>query len=416
MARAIIVVLDSVGIGGAPDAASYGDEGADTVGHIAEACARGEADRAGLREGSLRLPHLAALGLGEACRLASGRVPPGLAGSVQPRGRYGCAAEVSKGKDTPSGHWELAGVPVPFEWGYFPKTRPSFPPELVSELCGRAGLPGILGDCHASGTAIIDELGHAHIATGKPICYTSADSVFQIAAHEEAFGLDRLYEACEVARPLVDRWNIGRVIARPFTGDSARGFTRTAHRRDYAVPPPSPTVLQHASDAGRDVVTVGKIGDIFAHCGTGRILKAENNNGLFDRTLEGIESLREGGLLFANFIDFDTVYGHRRDIAGYAAALEAFDARLPELENAMGPGDVLVITADHGCDPTWLGTDHTREQVPILVGGSAVVPGSMGQRTTFADVAATVALHLDLPLPDSGAPIPLQSEANPQHH
>ena len=397
MTRAIILVLDSVGIGSAPDAALYGDEGADTVGHIAEACARGAADRDGLRRGGLHLPHLSQLGLGEACRLATGRVPPGLGAKSHPRGRYGCAVEMSKGKDTPSGHWELAGVPVPFDWGYFPRTRPCFPPDLVAELCRRADVSGILGNCHASGTAIIAELGEEHMRTGRPICYTSADSVFQIAAHEESFGLERLYRMCEVARPLVDPLCIGRVIARPFVGTSSKDFLRTGNRRDYAVPPPSPTLLDRATQHGRDVVTVGKIADIFAHSGTGRVLKANGNVALFDRTLEGLASLAEGGLLVTNFIDFDTIHGHRRDAAGYADALETFDARLPQLEAALDAGDLVVMTADHGCDPTWAGTDHTREQVPILAFGPSVTAGPIGRRSTFADVAATISAHLDLP-------------------
>src|SRR5579883_1378666 len=234
MPRAFVLVLDSVGVGAAPDAARYGDEGADTVGHIAEVCARGAADRDGLRGGPLRLPNLVRLGLGEACRLATGRIPPGLDVGAPDLGRYGCAQEISKGKDTPSGHWELAGVPVPFDWGYFPRTRPCFPPTLISDLCERAALPGILGNCHASGTRIIAELGDEHISTGRPICYTSADSVFQIAAHEEIFGLERLYRVCEIARGLMDPLNIGRVIARPFIG-SPPNFQRTANRRDYAV-------------------------------------------------------------------------------------------------------------------------------------------------------------------------------------
>jgi phosphopentomutase len=394
MPRAIILVLDSVGIGSAPDASRYGDEGADTVGHIAEACTRGAGDRDGLRSGPLSLPNLSRLGLGEACRMASGRVPPGIAAATDPQGRYGCAVEVSKGKDTPSGHWEIAGVPVPFDWGYFPRTTPCFPAELISELCRRADLPGILGNCHASGTEIIARLGEDHVRSGRPICYTSADSVFQIAAHEQTFGLDRLYAVCQIARQLIDPLNIGRVIARPFIGASAADFSRTSNRRDYAVPPPSPTILDRATAAGRDVITVGKIGDIFAHSGTGRVLKADGNDALYDCTLEGIAALADGGLLFANFIDFDTIHGHRRDVAGYAASLEAFDARLPELDNRLRPGDLVVITADHGCDPTFRGTDHTREQVPILAFGPDISPRRIGRRDTFADVAATVAAHL----------------------
>ena len=270
--RALILVLDSVGIGFAPDAERYGDAGADTVGHIATACARGEADTDD-RAGPLRLPNLARLGLWQACEIAGAAAPRAGESTANVIGRFGSACEVSKGKDTPSGHWEIAGVPVHFDWGYFPRTRPCFPPALIASLCERAGLPGILGDCHASGTDIIAELGDEHMRTGRPICYTSADSVFQIAAHEEAFGLERLYRVCAVARELIEPLNIGRVIARPFVG-AAGGFSRTANRRDYSVPPPSPTLLDVATAEGRDVVTIGKIGDIFAHSGTGRVLKA----------------------------------------------------------------------------------------------------------------------------------------------
>jgi len=395
MPRALILVLDSVGIGAAPDATAYGDAGADTVGHIAETCASGDADSS-RRRGALHLPILTELGLGEACRLATGRVPPGLGATVAPDARFGCAAEVSKGKDTPSGHWEIAGVPVPFEWGYFPRTVPCFPPAVVETFCKRADLPGILGDRHASGTQIIEELGEEHLRSGKPICYTSADSVFQIAAHEDTFGLPRLYGVCAIARELVDALRIGRVIARPFTGTNARNFARTGNRRDYSVPPPSPTILDAATAAGRDVISVGKIADIFAHSGTGRVLKGNGNAALFEQTLHGVATLEDGGLLFANFIDFDTIYGHRRDPGGYAAALESFDACLPELIHRVKADDLVIITADHGCDPTWSGTDHTREQVPILAIGATAASGSMGRRATFADIAQTVAQHLEL--------------------
>jgi phosphopentomutase len=285
---------------------------------------------------------------------------------------------------------------VAFDWGYFPNTTPSFPPALVEALCREAKLPGILGDRHAPGTDIIAELGEEHVRTGKPICYTSVDSVLQIAAHEEAFGLERLYEVCRTARRLVDPLNIGRVIARPFAGASAHNFARTANRRDYATPPPERTILDCAEADGRDVITVGKIADIFAHRATGRVLKGAGNEALFDRTIEGAQALSNGGLLFANFIDFDTEYGHRRDVAGYAAALEAFDRRLPELDRVLRADDLVIITADHGCDPTFRGTDHTREQVPVLAYG-AVPAGAIGARASYADVAATVARRLDLP-------------------
>lgn len=403
MGRAFMIVLDSVGIGGAPDAADFGDAGADTVGHIAEACARGAGDRPGLRQGALHLPNLVALGLGESSRLASGRVPPGLEMNGPPHGRFGCAREVSKGKDTPSGHWELAGVPVRFAWGYFPRTIPSFPQELVDELCARGGIAGILGDKHASGTEIIEELGEEHIRSGKPICYTSADSVLQIAAHETAFGLERLYELCRVARTIADRYRIGRVIARPFTGSSRGDFVRTGNRRDFSVPPPAPTILDRATEEGRDVITVGKIADIFAHSGAGRVLKASGNDAMFDKMLEGVSSLADGGFLFANFVDFDSEFGHRRDVAGYAAALERFDAQLSRLQSLLREGDLAIVTADHGCDPTWRGSDHTREQVPILAFGPSVRPHCIGPRQTFADVGATVAAHLKLKPPDAGS-------------
>jgi phosphopentomutase len=400
--RAMIVVLDSVGIGAAPDAALYGDEGSDTVGHIAEACARGKADD-DRREGPLHLPNLVELGLGAACHLATGRTPPGLGQHGLTNPNCGCATEQSKGKDTPSGHWELAGVPVPFDWGYFPRTTPCFPQPLIDALCTQAELPGIIGNCHASGTAIIAELGERHMQTGEPICYTSADSVFQIAAHEKTFGLDRLYRVCAIARRLVDPLNIGRVIARPFTGSSRSDFSRTYHRRDFAVPPPAPTILDLAEEDNRDVISIGKIDDIFAHRGTGRNKRGQNNDALFDRTLEALNELADGGLLFANFVDFDTVFGHRRDVIGYAAALEALDIRLPKLLNRLRSDDLLIITADHGCDPTWSGTDHTREQVPILVAGSR--PDDLiGRRQSFADVGASIACHLELPPLRHGMP------------
>lgn len=398
----MILVLDSVGVGAAPDAALYGDEGSDTVGHIAEACALGRADNR-QREGPLHLPNLVELGLGEACRLATGRIPPALQQRGLIRPNCGCASERSKGKDTPSGHWEIAGVPVTLDWGYFPDTIPCFPQHLIEALCAEAELPGIIGDCHASGTAIIAALGERHMQTGEPICYTSADSVFQIAAHEQTFGVDRLYQVCAVARCLVDPLNIGRVIARPFTGSSRCDFKRTHHRRDFAVPPPEPTILDVAQENHRDVISIGKIDDIFAHRGTGRNKRGQNNDALFEKTLEGWSELADGGLLFANFIDFDTIFGHRRDVAGYAAALEAIDAQMPELLNRLEADDLLVITADHGCDPTWPGTDHTREQVPILV-ASGRTDTAIGRRQSFADIGASVARHLELrPLPHGTA-------------
>ena len=396
MSRAFLLVLDSLGVGGAPDAQAYGDIGADTLGHIAEQCASIDAEQAGTRTGPLRVPHLARLGFGECCRTATGRAPPGLEISQWQHGRAGCAAEISTGKDSQSGHWEIAGTPVEFEWGYFPRTEPCFPADLIAALCRRCGFSGILGNRHASGTQIIEELGEAHLSTGQPICYTSADSVFQIAAHEERFGLERLYRVCEIARELANPLRVGRVIARPFVGSSKHSFVRTANRRDYGVTPPDKTLLRCASDAGREVVSVGKIGDLFCHDATGRELKGGDNHGVFDCMVDAMTQLQDGGLLLANFVDFDTLHGHRRDPIGYAAALEEFDARLPEFCDRLRPGDLAIITADHGCDPTWAGSDHTRECIPLLAFGAQLSSASLGRRGTFADIAATVAAHLGL--------------------
>jgi len=396
MKRAVILMMDSFGIGGAKDAASFGDTGSDTLGHIAAECAAGRADKPGLRSGPLRLPNLERLGLADAAKASTGSYPLGFQGAAAPQAAYGFAAERSRGKDTPSGHWEMAGLPVEFDWGYFPNINPSFPAELTDAFIAQTGVPGILGDCHASGTQIIAELGEEHIRSGKPIVYTSADSVYQIAAHETYFGLDRLYEICEISRKLVDDYNIGRVIARPFVGETAADFQRTGNRRDYATPPPGDTLLDRLSNEGGQVFSVGKIGDIFAHRGTGRITKASGHEALGEATLAALRDAGDRSLIFTNFVDFDMLYGHRRDIAGYAAALEAFDSWLPTFEQQLRPGDLVVITADHGCDPTWKGTDHTRENVPVLAFGPGIEPTFVGGRDTFADIGQTVASHLGL--------------------
>ncbi len=403
MARALLIVLDSVGIGGAPDAERYGDAGSDTVGHIAEACAVGQGDRAGLRAGRLRLPHLAGLGLGLACEAATGRMPTGLMPTGPVRSAWGHAVETAAGKDTPSGHWEIAGLAMREPWGHFADTRPAFPEALTRDLIRLGDVPGILGDRHASGTAIIDDLGAEHVRTGKPICYTSADSVFQIAAHEDAFGLDRLYDLCRIARDLCDAYRTGRVIARPFTGTAETGFHRTGNRKDFSVAPPGDTLLDRLVEAGRDVVSVGKIGDIFAHRATGREIKPGGNAACLDAALAALGSLADGGFVFVNLVDFDSEHGHRRDVPGYAAELEAFDARIPGILAALRPGDLCVVTADHGNDPTWHGTEHTREQVPVLAFGPGIASGALGRRGTFSDIGATVARHLGL-TPVAGTP------------
>ncbi|MCL4108803.1 UNVERIFIED_CONTAM: hypothetical protein GTU68_049144 [Idotea baltica] len=383
MPRAFLVVLDSVGCGGAPDAAAFGDEGSNTLLHIAEACAR-------------TLPNLDALGLGAAIALASDQRAPGL--NAKPKGAWGAATEISQGKDTPSGHWELAGVPVPWAWHYFPDTHPAFPSELAAKVATLAGTKGVLGDCHASGTKIIDDLAAEHIETGWPICYTSADSVFQIAAHETHFGLQNLLDLCAALAPDLHQMKVGRVIARPFIGSEEDGYTRTSNRKDYAIAPPSPTLCDWVKNAGRSVYSIGKIADIFSMQGITEGKKG-GDLALFDHLLNYARTAEEGALVFANFVEFDSLYGHRRDVSGYARALEWFDQALPRLTSLLGTGDLLILTADHGNDPTWRGNDHTRERVPVLIHGAG--QKSIGH-VGFVDVAATIAQHLDVPAQGPG--------------
>ncbi len=395
MARAFILVLDSFGIGATPDADKFGDVGADTFGHIADWCADGNVADDRPNAGPIHIPNMLALGLGKAAELATGRVHPGTAFDGAVTGYYAACAERSFGKDTPSGHWEMAGVPVEFDWGYFKPEFPSFPDELIEKLIERTGIPGVLGNKAASGTVIIEELGDEHVASGKPIVYTSADSVFQIAAHEEHFGLERLYDVCAVARELVDDYNIGRVIARPFVGESG-AYERTGNRRDLATPPHAPTLLDRLAGEGREVISVGKIADIFAHSGLTKKVKANGLEGLFDLSLRMQEEAADGSLTFVNFVDFDQSFGHRRNVGGYASALEYFDDRLPEFLGGMRQDDLVILTADHGCDPTWPGTDHTREYVPFVAYGPSFIKGSGGLRESFADIGQTVAKHLGI--------------------
>lgn len=401
MARSIILMMDSFGVGASEDAADFGDAGANTLGSIA-------------RHSQLHLPNLERLGLGALAYAASGERPRGFDFEGPYQGRYGFAAEISNGKDTPSGHWELAGVPVLFDWHYFPDKPKCFEPELVDALIARNNLTGVLGECHASGTTIIEELGELHCSTDKPIIYTSADSVLQIAAHEKTFGLQRLLALCEDARALLDELglNVGRVIARPFVGADSVGansvganratFVRTGNRRDYSVLPPAPTVLDHLKAAGGEVITIGKIADIYAHQGITQTIKATGNDALFSATLDALKDAPDNSLLFPNFVDFDSLYGHRRDIQGYADALNAFDARIPELEALLQPGDRVFITADHGCDPSFPGSDHTREFVPVICFGPGLEPVDIGRRGTFADIGQSIASHHQLKALDYG--------------
>ena len=411
MARAFLFVLDSVGIGGAPDAGDFGDKGSNTLGHIAKACAEGNGDQTGLRSGPLRLPNLERMGLGYAAQAACRELPAGFSDEIVATAGWACAQEVSAGKDTITGHWEIAGVPLVKNWGYFPETVPAFPSDLLNDLINRGELPGTLCNAHGSGIGVLEEFGVEHITSGKPIIYTSADSVIQIAAHEEFFGLERLYKLCGIARELVDPLNIGRVIARPFVGKSRDTFERTGNRRDYSVPPPDPTLLDRVEDDERAVFAIGKIADIFAHRGVTDIRKANGNDAMFDATLQAMDDAADGDLVFTNFVDFDQLYGHRRDVPGYAACLEHFDRRLPELTAKLRNGDMMILTADHGNDPTWSGTDHTREKVPVLIVGPNLPTGDLGQRQSFADIGETIASHLGLPAGAHGVSM-LDRESN----
>ena len=391
MTRAFLIVIDSVGVGGAPDAADFfngdtPDTGANTLGHIIQACAAGQAEEG--RSGPLKIPTLNALGAGAAMRLSTGLD----LGWPAPTGAYGAATEISIGKDTPSGHWELSGVPVPWDWHIFPNTKPAFPQAVTDRICELAGTTGILANCYASGTEVIAEFGEEHIRTGQPICYTSVDSVLQIAAHEDHFGLERLLSLCEDLAPMLHDLKVGRVIARPFKGKDGN-FARTLNRHDYAIAPPSPTLCDWLHEAGRSVQAIGKIGDIFSMRGIDEVRKGADVT-LMEHLSDLINEAPDGGFVFANLVEFDSLYGHRRDVSGYARHLEWFDRELAKLLPKLRAGDLLCVTADHGNDPTWIGTDHTRERVPVLIHG-------LGAReighVAFVDVAASIADYLGVP-------------------
>lgn len=385
MKRVIILMMDSFGIGGAPDAEAFGDAGANTLGHIAA------------KFGGIRLPNLNYLGLGAAAFEASGLKSEIIGSSQFDIGsKYGHMKEISRGKDTSSGHWEMAGVPVLFEWGYFPKEYPSFPKELTDNIIRISGIKGILGNKAASGTEIINELGEEHIKTGKPIFYTSADSVLQVAAHEKYFGLEALYKLCEICYKEVKPHNIARVIARPFIGEKKGEFVRTKNRHDYSVLPPAPTVLDKLKNSGGTVISVGKISDIYAKQGISRAVKASGLEELWNVTLDEVKNALDRSIVFTNFVDFDMAWGHRRDVKGYKDGLEYFDRRLSELIPLLSADDIVFVTADHGCDPTYRGTDHTREQVPVLMFGKKVISENIGQRETYADIAQTIAEYFGL--------------------
>lgn len=374
--RILLIVLDGAGIGAMPDAPEWGDGGSDTFGHILES-----------RE--VRLPNLQRYGLGNIRPLAN--LPP----VDKPAGSYGRCALRSNGKDTTTGHWEMAGIILERAFPTYPN---GFPSAVLDRFVREAEVPGILGNIPASGTEIIKVLGEEHVATGKPIVYTSADSVFQIAAHEEVIPLERLYRMCEVARRILDgEHKVGRVIARPFLGEPG-AFYRTENRHDYAVPPPRENLLPALADADLDVVCIGKIASIYDSLGVTQDLTAKNNEQSIGQTIRGLEEPTRG-LIFSNLVDFDMLYGHRRDTEGYAKALEHFDARLPEIESVMRADDLLMITADHGNDPTFPGSDHTREYAPLLVFGKSARPGvNLGTRSSLSDIGQTIAQNFDLKL------------------
>ncbi len=377
--RICLVVLDSAGIGEMPDAADWGDAGADTLGHI-------------LESRKVNLPNLQRLGLGNIRPLAN------LPAVDEPIGSYGKCTLKSNGKDTTTGHWEMAGIVLAKAFPTFPN---GFPPRIIDEFVAKADVPGVLGNYAASGTEIIKVLGEEHVRTGKPIVYTSADSVFQIAAHEEIIPIDRLYEICGIARRMLDGEDkVGRVIARPFLGSNAENFKRTENRHDYAVPPPGDNLLPLLKNKGLDVVCIGKIASIYDSIGVTEDLTAKNNEQTIDQTINALNA-DSRGLIFSNLVDFDMLYGHRRDTEGYAKALEHFDARLPEIIDALNDDDLLIMTADHGNDPTKEGSDHTRDYVPLLVYGKNAKGGvNLGTRQSLSDIGQTIAENFGARLKD----------------
>lgn len=373
------MVLDSAGIGEMPDAAAWGDAGSNTLGHIFESR-------------TVNVPNLQAMGLGNIIPLK------GLAAVVSPTGSYGKCTLKSDGKDTTTGHWEMAGIIL--KQG-FPKFPDGFPERIISAFVAKASLPGVLGNIPASGTEIIKDLGEEHIRTGKPIVYTSADSVFQIAAHEEVVPIERLYEMCEIARNILHGDDeVARVIARPFLGANAADFKRTENRHDYAVPPPGGNLLPKLKDAGLDVVCIGKIASIYDNLGVTQDLTAKNNEQVINVTINALNA-DTTGLIFCNLVDFDMLYGHRRDTEGYAKALERFDERFPEIIAALNDDDLLIMTADHGNDPTKEGSDHTREYVPLLVYGKTAKHGvNLGTRQSLSDIGQTIAENFGVRIDD----------------
>ncbi|QCI23494.1 phosphopentomutase [Buchnera aphidicola] len=397
MKRAFIVVLDSFGIGSTSDAHKFNDVGSNTFGNIVKWCYLGKANNG--RIGPLYIPNLVSMGLVHAAKKSIGKNVFGIKESQEILGSYAYASEISSGKDTSSGHWEIAGVPVLYDWDYFSDVYNSFPKHLLDKIVSECNLSGVLGNCHSSGVSILDEFGEEHINTKKPIFYTSIDSVFQVACHENVFGLEKLYVLCNTIRKILDneKVNIARVIARPFIGNKKFNFHRTGNRRDFSVKPHDVTVMKKLVDEQRGtVISIGKISDIYSGEGITRQVYAKGLSDLFNSTLLEVKMSRHNTIVFVNFVDFDSSWGHRRDVSGYAKGLEWFDRRLPELLQLIEKDDILIITADHGCDPTWIGSDHTRENIPILVYWPTITPKFLGHRDTFADIAQTLAKYFNL--------------------
>ena len=390
MAKAILIILDSLGIGGAPDASLYNDEGSNTFGSIALACLNGNADIG--REGALSVPNLESLGIYSAVRLSTGLTFPNTNCAI---GSYAVAQERSKGKDTPTGHHEIAGFTNPIGWHTFPEVVPVFPEKQINKLLQKANLVGVLGNKHASGEEIIKDYGEDHLTSGCPILYTSADSVLQISAHEEVFGLDHLYKTCKIAAEIFSDLRVQRIIARPFLGENKDEFFRTKNRKDFILPPPVDTLCDKVMKSGKKCFGVGKISDIFGHRGISDSVSGMSDDKLFDEMLNIISKANDGDLIFANFVEFDTLYGHRRDVSGYARALENFDKKLPKLFSVLNKEDFLVITADHGNDPTFAGTDHTREQVPVLIKNHNLINKCYGV-LNFSDIGSLVESFLGI--------------------
>ena len=386
MSRAFLIVMDSVGCGGAPDAKDFGDEGANTLGNILNACSTGRANTG--RVGRLNVPNFKSLGLDSIINLSV--TSSNIEVLEKPKGLWGVATPTSPGKDTPTGHWELLGAPLPWKWKYFKNKQLSFSSEIIDLIQELSGSSGILGNCHASGTEIIEKFGKQHLNSGWPICYTSTDSVVQIAVHEEKFGLDRLYELCRKLAPFCHSRRIGRVIARPFVGDEKSGFTRTDNRKDFSIEPPASTLCEWAFEEGREVNSLGKIDDIFSSKGISST-KTGPDKLLMENLYDLLDSASDGSLNIANFVEFDSLYGHRRDVSGYARHLEWFDLKLTVLLKKIRQNDLVILTADHGNDPTWTGTDHTRECVPIF--GIGLGEKEIGN-VPFVDVSASIAKYL----------------------